>query len=86
MPVWHSLLEEVQRLRLRAHALPHWAVPIAVTPPALAPQPATLSLGKHRSWWQVGKPSATWTARSAGVHGKGLVGHKRDILPAFPSS
>lgn len=71
----HSFLEEAQRLR--AHALPHWAVPTAVTPPALTPLPATRSLGSHRSWWQVGEPLATWTARSAGVHGKGLVGHKR---------
>lgn len=72
----HSLLEEAQRLR--AHALPHWAVPIAVTPPLpllLSLQPCTL--GRHGSWWQVGEPPATRTARSAGVHGKGLVGHKR---------
>lgn len=70
-----SLLEEAQRLR--AHALPHWAVLLAATPPASLSQPATLSLGRHKSWWQVGEPPATWTARSAGVHGKGLVGHKR---------
>lgn len=72
-------------LGLRAHVLP----PLGGANSSPAPLPlrlgtTTLSLGRRRSWRQVGEPPATWPSRSAGVHGKGLVGHRRGH-PAYIS-
>lgn len=80
----HSLLEEAQRLR--AHALPHWAVPIADTPPALAPclPPCPWAgTGPGGKW---GSPLPRGRQGQQGFMGKDLSATKEDILPAFSSS
>lgn len=84
-----TLLEAAQRLR--APALPRWAVPIAITPlcscsSACHPVPdgqAQAGAGPGSKW---GSPLPRGRQGQQGFMGKDLSATREDILPAFPSS